>query len=72
MSSSGSNAGGWPATSLRTWLNDRIYKALPVSYRAILKRVRVCSSAGNLSNEIVYSDDLLYVPALAELNAYMG
>ena len=68
MAYSSSNAGGWPASKMRVWENDRIYKALPVSYRAILKQVRVCSSAGSMSSEIVYSDDYIYAPSLIEVS----
>lgn len=68
MNNGYSNAGGWPATSMNTFLNSRIYKALPIGYRSILKRVRVNSSAGNRSSEIVYSDNYLYIPSLTEVS----
>ena len=62
------NSGGWPATLMRTFVNSRIYAALPIGWRSILRRVRVNSSAGNRSNEIVYSDDLIYIPSVTEIN----
>lgn len=72
MNSSYSNAGGYPATNLREVLQTRIYNALPTWMKSIIKKVRVNSSAGNRSQEIVYSDDYVYIPAVAEIGNTSG
>jgi len=40
--------------------------------KSIIKKVRVNSSAGNRSQEIVYSDDYVYIPAVAEIGNTSG
>ena len=49
------------------FMNTRIYNAFPTAYRSILKKVRIPSTAGNGSSEIVYSDDYVFAPAIAEV-----
>jgi len=69
----GDNDGGWPNMSLPTLLNNRVYKAMPVGWRSIMKRVRVNSSSGHMQEEIVYSEDYVFIPSYTEAgNAQMS
>ena len=61
------NAGGWNGCEMRTFLNNRIFKALPVYWRAILKKVKINATAGNQSNEILISEDYVYLPSYVEV-----
>lgn len=67
MNSTNTNVGGWPETSMRTFLNDKIFPALPRQWRAMIKTVEVMSSAGNTSADIVTSEDNLFLFSHAEV-----
>lgn len=67
LNSSSTNEGGWSATQLRTWLNTRFFNGMPTQLQQILKKSKVKSRAGSLSNEAVYSYDYIYIPAVAEV-----
>ena len=67
MSDTNTNLGGWPATRMRHFLNETILNALPVFWRKLIKQVRVHSSAGNTSADIVTSEDKLFLLSFAEL-----
>lgn len=62
-----SNAGGWGATTLCEWLNTRFYAGLPIQMKQLIKQVKVLSSAGEQSTEIVSTDCYIYIPAIIEL-----
>ena len=63
MNSTDTNAGGWAATQMRTFLNTRVYDALAYKWQNIIKTVEVKSSIGNSdsSSNTVISDDKLYL-----------
>jgi len=67
MNSSQTNAGGWPETLMRTYLNTTVYNSLPTVWRNVIKSVRVLSSAGETSPEIVTSIDKLFLFSYAEV-----
>ena len=67
MCADGKNYGGWPATEMRSYLNDRVYPALPLHWRKLIRKVQVRSSAGGATAEIVTSDDWLFLYSIAEL-----
>lgn len=67
MNSANTNVGGWPKTTMRTFLNDSIFSALPQQWRAMIKTVQVMSSAGNTSADIVTSEDKLFLFSQAEV-----
>ena len=69
MNTSDSNLGGFSATSLFTFLNERLYAAIPVQWKSLIKRVQVSSSAGNKSSEIITSDCYVTIPAVIEVNS---
>ena len=72
MNTSGTNAGGWPATGMRAWLNKTLYPSLPPFWRSLIKRVQVLSSEGGTSPNILRSDDYLYLMSRAEVGFNAG
>ena len=67
-----STAGGWDASTLRTYLNDRFYRAIPDSIRGLLKQVDINASAGNDSTEILTSPCYVAIPSAYELDKNMN
>lgn len=61
------NTGGWPAMPLRNYLNDNVFPTLPIHWQSMIKSVRVLSSKGNSSSEIVCSEDKLFLFSASEL-----
>ena len=68
MHTASTNAGGWAAYSLNAYLNNRVYKAFSNKWKSLMKQVKVRSSAGNNSTEIISSDCYIFVPSISELN----
>lgn len=66
-----SNAGGWSASTLNTFLNTRLYKAIPERIRTLIKQVKVSSSIGQKSTELAESDCYITIPACIEMDAFM-
>ena len=71
FSNSQSNEGGWSTSTLNTFLNNRLYKAIPEQVRGLIKRVKVPSSAGLKSTEIVESNCYITIPACIEVDPSM-
>lgn len=69
MNSSNTNKGGWPVTSMRTYLNGTVYNSLPTVWRNVIKSVQVLSSAGETSAEIVSCVDKLFLFSQAEVGS---
>lgn len=67
-SNKSTNAGGWADSTLNTWLNTRLYKALSPLWKALIKPVKVYSSNGNKSNDTSVSSCYFFVPSLYELD----
>lgn len=61
------NTGGWRSSTLRTMLNERLFKAFPIQIRQIIQQVKVPSSIGDSSLEITTSDNYITIPAIIEL-----
>lgn len=70
MNGTATNAGGWPAMSLRPFLNETVFPALPKVVRMMIEQIRVRSSAGNTSAAIVEAEDWLTLESVAELGHY--
>lgn len=62
------NAGGWADSTLNTWLNTRMVKAISPLWKALIKPVKVYSSIGNKSNDTSVSNCRFYVPSLYEVD----
>lgn len=62
------NEGGWANSSMNSWLNKRIINALPPTWKALVKPVKVYSSIGNKSNDLSMSTCYFYIPSLYEVD----
>ena len=61
MNSTNTNVGGWPASAVRTYVNTRIYNALPSDLQNVIATTTVVSSHGSTSGEANFtSSDKLY------------
>ena len=72
MNNSDTNVGGWATSNMRSFLNARVYNALPVQWRSAIKSVNVKSSigggsSGNKVTTTSTSVDKLYLVAYTEL-----
>ena len=65
---SGTNVGGWSESDLNTYLNNRLYDAMPTQIKLLLKQVRVGSSIGNKSSDVTFSDCYIAIPSVKEVN----
>ena len=68
MNSTGTNAGGWEESLMRTKLMVRLHDAMPTVWKSMMKQVRIGASAGSQSTEILLSDDYVYLPCTTEMN----
>ena len=72
MAATATNAGGWAATEMRTFLNATIFPELPLWFRKLTKTVQVLSSAGETKASTVVSEDRLFLLSAAEVNERAG
>ena len=61
MNSEASNIGGWPASEMRTYLNNTIYNSLPTEIKNKVINTTVVSSHGTKDNSNFLSTDKLYL-----------
>ena len=62
------NAGGWPATDLRTWLHSTVIARLPQQLQDVLLEVVKLSTAGSASSNIISSNNRLFLFAHREIS----
>ena len=67
INTTSSNKNGWPASSMRTFVNNDIYNALPVDLRNGIIDTTTISSYGSSDSANFSSTDKLYLLATAEL-----
>ena len=67
MNSSSTNVGGWPATSMRTFVNNDIYNAIPSELRNLIIDTATVSGHGSEDTENFTSTDKLYLLAPGEV-----
>lgn len=65
------NTGGWATYKLNSYLNTRLYDAIPVQWKQLIKQVQISSSVGNQSIEISTSDCYIAIPAVIEVEPSM-
>ena len=70
---SDSNVGGWAESGLRTFLNDRLYNAIPTQIRVLIKPVIVWSSVGGgslskPSTELSSSNCYVTIPSVKDID----
>lgn len=71
MNPTNTNSGGWPASAMRDWLNNRLYYALPKKWRRIIRAVDITSTSGNMSTDsFVTSSDYVWLPSCKEVGGY--
>ena len=63
------NAGGWADSALNNSLNNRLYNAMPVQIKALMKQVIVWSSVGQNSSELSSSNCYITIPAVVEVDS---
>lgn len=68
MNSENNNSGGWNDSLMRAFVNNRVYAAMPTAWKAMIKNVRVPTSAGAQSTEIVYAYDNIYLESYTALS----
>ena len=68
MNDTDTNVGGWPATSMRTFVNNDIYNAIPSEIKNAIIDTTVVSGHGSTSGETNFtSTDKLYLLSTAEV-----
>lgn len=60
--------GGWAASPLNTWMNTRLYNAVNLSWKALIRQVKVRSSIGDNSQEITQSNCYFFLPSVYEVD----
>ena len=68
MMASTGNSGGFAASELREWLENRFYPAMPNQLRQLIKKVKVAGSIGGTSSEVTTCDCHIYIPSVIELS----
>ena len=71
LGTTSSNAGGWANTKLNRFLNTRLYNAVPIAYKQLIKQARINSSVGEQSMDISTSDCYIHIPSVYELDPSM-
>ena len=67
MNDTATNVGGWPATSMRTFVNNDIYNAIPSEIKNAIIDTTVVSGHGESDTENFTSTDKLYLLSTAEV-----
>ena len=67
MNDTNTNVGGWPATSIRTFVNNDIYNAIPSEIKNAIIDTTVVSGHGKSDTENFTSTDKLYLLAPGEV-----
>jgi hypothetical protein len=67
-----SNVGGWEASDMRDFCNERVYNAFPTVWKSVIKKPYIPANIGNNSITIVSSQDYIYLPSYVELTGITG
>ena len=67
MNTTNTNEGGWDESLMRTFLNTRVYNAIPLEYQFLIKPVEINAIAGSQSTEVVTSLDKIYLQSTWEV-----
>lgn len=71
MNATATNAGGWGACEMRTWLNSTFYDALPSELKAVIspstKYTDNVGGATNLADNVTATHDYIWIPAQFEV-----
>ena len=68
MNSTDTSLGGWPASEMRTYVNETVYNALPSDLQSVIIETKVISGHGSTSGETNFtSNDKLYLLSTKEI-----
>ena len=68
MNRSATNFGGWPSSTMRTFVNNDIYNLLPDTLKSgIIDTTIISNGSSSSSKVVVTSTDKLYLPSTAEI-----
>lgn len=67
MNATNTNAGGWYATELRSWLIGTVFPLLPAHWRRMIELVEVTSTRGEALSTTVTANDRLFLLAVREV-----
>ena len=67
MNPTNTNVGGWDASKMRQFCNNRVYSAFPIEWKSIIKQVQIPATVGNKASDIVFSKDYVYLPSFVEV-----
>ena len=68
INNTNSNAGGWASANLNEYLNTRLYNALPVQIKALVKQVEITTTVGEKSSNTSSSDCYITIPSIVDVN----
>jgi len=70
MNSSSTNAGGFAAMSLASWMKTRLVKALPIEWQSIVETVKIASNGGQANpSAMPVIETKMYLPSYKELSS---
>lgn len=72
INSSQSNVGGWEASDMRDFCNERVYNAFPTVWKSVIKKPYIPANIGNNTITVVTSQDYIYLPSYVELTGITG
>ena len=72
INTSQSNVGGWEASAMRGFCNNRVYNAFPTVWKSVIKKPYISANIGNNSSTVVTSQDYIYLPSYVELTGITG
>ena len=67
MNATGTNAGGWDESEMRTSTMNTLFNLLPTGWKNIIKTVNKKATAGSQSENITTSADKLWLLAMSEI-----
>ena len=69
MNATNVNAGGWEESSMRSFMNGRLFDGLPTEWQAIIKPVEINTTIGNQSTTVKTTYDKLYLQSYREVGS---
>ena len=65
------NVGGWRDSELRTYINNKIYKSLPIELQNVITSTKVISGHGSIETSNFETQDKLYLLSTKEISLTM-
>lgn len=67
MNSTSTNVGGWAESKMYTETMPQVLATLPQEWRDVISTVKVASTIGGAQTSVSYSDNTVFLPAIAEV-----